>query len=158
MNYIQYLRQYVGTKPIIAVGAAIVIRNKKGEILLQLRSDTHDWGLPGGSMEMGDSFLQTAAKELYEETGLHAENFQLLTIASGKEMYYQYPHGDEVYNVTAVYEAQGVSGDMQVDEEGLALQYFPLTQLPKLNYTSNMLLQQAGILQAPINEKEATNV
>lgn len=71
MNYIKYIRQYVGTKPIIAPGSAIIVLNEHKEILLQLRSDTNDWGLPGGGMEMGDSFEETAQKELFEETGLN---------------------------------------------------------------------------------------
>lgn len=74
MNYIKSLRQYVGTSPIIAPGSAIIVLNEKNEILLQLRSDTDDWGLPGGGMEIGDSFEETAQKELYEETGLIAQN------------------------------------------------------------------------------------
>ena len=69
MNYIKSLRQHIGTKPIIAPGSAIIVFNENQELLLQLRSDTNDWGLPGGGMEIGDSFEETAYKELYEETG-----------------------------------------------------------------------------------------
>ena len=47
-------------------------------------------------MELGDSFEETAHKELLEETGLVVGGMELLTIALGKEFYYQYPHGDEV--------------------------------------------------------------
>lgn len=42
MNYIKSLRKYVGTNPIIAPGSAIIVLNRKNEILLQLRSDTDD--------------------------------------------------------------------------------------------------------------------
>jgi 8-oxo-dGTP pyrophosphatase MutT (NUDIX family) len=52
MNYIQSLRRYIGTKPIIAPGSAVIVFNGKGELLLQLRSDTLDWGIPGGGMEL----------------------------------------------------------------------------------------------------------
>ncbi len=75
MNYIQSLRKYIGTEPIIAPGSAVIVLNDKGEILLQLRSDTLDWGIPGGGMELGDSFEETARKELFEETGLTAPIF-----------------------------------------------------------------------------------
>ncbi|PMU46109.1 ADP-ribose pyrophosphatase, partial [Pseudomonas sp. GP01-A3] len=69
MNYIKDLRKFIGTKPIIAPGSAIVVLNNENELLLQLRSDTNDWGVPGGGMEIGDSFEETAIKELFEETG-----------------------------------------------------------------------------------------
>ena len=76
MNYIKYLRGFIGTKPIIAPGSAIIIMNMENELLLQLRSDTKDWGIPGGGMEMGDTFEETAKRELFEETGLVANQFR----------------------------------------------------------------------------------
>jgi hypothetical protein len=35
------------------------------------------------------------------ETGLEARGLELFHMFSGKELYYKYPHGDEVYNVVA---------------------------------------------------------
>lgn len=143
MNYIKYIRQYVGTKPIIAPGSAIIVLNEHKEILLQLRSDTNDWGLPGGGMEMGDSFEETAQKELFEETGLIAQEMKLIGLASGKELYYQFPHGDEIYNATAIFEATTVTGTLKKNEESSDLQYFSLNQLPTLNTTTVKLLEKA---------------
>ena len=34
--------------PFIQTGAAVIIRNEKGQILLQERTDRNKWGLPGG--------------------------------------------------------------------------------------------------------------
>ncbi|MER2125499.1 NUDIX domain-containing protein [Solibacillus sp.] len=146
MNYIQSLRQYIGTKPIIAPGSAIIVLNEHNELLLQLRADTHDWGLPGGGMEIGDSFEETAQKELFEETGLITKEFQLVGLASGKELYYKFPHGDEIYNATAIYKAINITGNLKKDKESKALQYFALNQLPNLNNTTVKLLEKAGYL------------
>jgi len=147
MNYIQSLRKFIGTKPIIAPGSAIIVMNKENEILLQLRSDTNDWGIPGGGMELGDSFEETAKKELYEETGLIANRLEILGVASGKEFYYKFPHGDEIYNATAIYKAVDVTGEMKRDEESLELAYFPLDSLPHLNYTTQKILEKIGYLK-----------
>ncbi|TQR35898.1 NUDIX domain-containing protein [Lysinibacillus sphaericus] len=146
MNYIKSLRQYVGTSPIIAPGSAIIVFNRKNEILLQLRSDTEDWGLPGGGMEIGDSFEETAQKELYEETGLIAEELKLVGLASGKELYYKFPHGDEIYNATAIFKATTVKGIIKQNEESKDLKYFPLEKLPDLNYTTLKLLEKVGYI------------
>lgn len=143
MNYIQSLRSVIGTKPIIAPGSAIIVANEEHEILLQLRSDTYDWGIPGGGMELGDSFEETAKKELYEETGLVANQFEILGLASGKEFYYKFPHGDEIYNATVIFKAKGVSGELRKDNESLDLAYFSLESLPKLNYTSKKYLKKS---------------
>jgi len=146
MNYIKSLRQYIGTRPIIAPGSAIIVLNEKNEILLQLRSDTNDWGLPGGGMEIGDSFEETAKKELFEETGLIAQELILVGLASGKELYYKFPHGDEIYNATAIYKATSVTGTIKKNEESKALKYFSLDKLPNLNYTTSKLLEKVGYI------------
>lgn len=146
MNYIKSLRQYIGTKPIIAPGSAVIVFNENNELLLQLRSDTNDWGLPGGGMELGDSFEETAQKELFEETGLIAHELQLLGLASGKEYFYKFPHGDEIYNVTAIFKAVAVTGTLNKNEESKDLKYFPLNELPKLNSTTSKLLEKVGFI------------
>lgn len=40
------------------------------------------WTLPGGYMELGETSEESAARELYEETGIIAEDLQLLGIST----------------------------------------------------------------------------
>lgn len=130
-EYIKDIRKFIGTRPLILVGATVVVLNKNKQILLQLRADTKKWGLPGGAMELAESLEQTAERELFEETGLRAENFKFLDLLSGKNLYFKYPHGDEVYNVISVYLAEGTNGELSMtDGESLDLQYFSPTELP----------------------------
>lgn len=142
------LRKYVGTSPLIMVAACVVVHNDNGEILLQKRIDTGDWGTLGGSMELGETFEETAARELFEKAGLRAKSFELITVLSGKDMYFRYPHGDEVYNVLAVLEAREVEGEPKVnDEESLELAYFNLSEkIESLNPFSELILTKAGYL------------
>lgn len=49
------LRKYVGHKPLLSIGATIIVTNNHGQILLNLRSDTKTWGIPGGAMELGET-------------------------------------------------------------------------------------------------------
>lgn len=130
-NYVEELRKTIGTRPIILVGSTIVVFNEKQEILLQHRTDTDDWGIPGGAMELGESLEETAKRELYEETGLSAKVFEFIDVLSGKDLYYQYPHGDEVYNVIDLYKAKEVTGKLKMEDgESLELSYFSLDNLP----------------------------
>lgn len=55
MGYITDLRKLVGSRPIIMIGACVIVVNEKVEILLQLRNDNHCWGLAGGSLEIGET-------------------------------------------------------------------------------------------------------
>lgn len=132
MGYIMDLRREVGTKPLIIVGASVLIFNENNELLLQLRKDNACWGLIGGSMELGETLEEVAIREMYEESGLIPTDLELLNIFSGQEFYYQYPHGDEVFNVIAAFECRSFSGELKYDEEeATAIAFFPLNQLPK---------------------------
>ncbi len=142
MSYISDLRRMIGHEPIIHVGATVIVLNDRNEILLNLRTDTNTWGIIGGGMEPGESLEETAARELYEETGLHAERFELLGVLSGRELYFCYPNGDQTYPVIVLYRASGVTGILQInDGESLRLQYFPLDSLPPLESRAEYVIR-----------------
>lgn len=46
-DYIMDLRKIVGHRPLIQVGASVIVENSEGKILLQLRSDDRSWGYAG---------------------------------------------------------------------------------------------------------------
>lgn len=143
MSYISDLRKYVGHMPLINIGATVIVMNSKSEILLNLRSDTNTWGIPGGGAETGESLEETAARELYEETGLTAEGFELIDLLSGKELYFRYPNGDETYTVIALYKARNVRGNLKInDNESVQLGFFSLDSLPELESRAAYVIGQ----------------
>ncbi len=124
------MRQYVGHRPIILPGSVVIIVNEKEEVLLQKRRDGN-WGLPGGLMDLGESFEEVAKREIFEETGLTIENLKLLHVYSGSEYYLKVENGDELYSLTAVYYTRDVSGQMNIDyRESVKVEYVGLQQLP----------------------------
>ena len=102
-NYILDLRKAVGHRPLLQVGASVIVENEAGEVLLQLRADNQLWGYAGGSVELDEVVEEAAARELYEETGLHAKKLELFGVFSGPDMHYTYPNGDEVSNIDIVF-------------------------------------------------------
>lgn len=130
MGYIEDLRQYVGTKPLMLPGSIVIIVNEEGHILLQERHN-HAWGLPGGIMELGESCEETARREVLEETGLTIGELELIHLLSGKDGYVVCPNGDEVYSITAVYVTHSFSGTLDIDySESLDMHFFALDDLP----------------------------
>lgn len=129
--YIKQLRKLLGTHPIIMAGACVILMDGDGRLLLQQRTDNGMWGLPGGSMEPGEEMKEVAKRELFEEVGLEAQELELLDIFSGPELYYQYPHGDEVYNVVAAYICKEYRGTIRGDgDEVQDIQFFELDKIP----------------------------
>lgn len=130
-DYIKDLRVFIGTRPIIMCGANVILLNKEDHILLHHRVDRDWWGLPGGAMELGESLEQTAKREVLEEVGLVCGNLKLFNVYSGEELYYKYPSGNEVYNVTATYICKDFSGTIAVDQsEGRDARFFSLDNIP----------------------------
>lgn len=132
MGYIMDLRAYVGHRPLIQVGAGIIVEDGQGNILLQLRHDNHRWCFSAaGSMEPGESAEETARRELLEETGLTANKLELVGIYSGAKEYAVYPNGDEVYNVEFFFVCRDWSGTLAPQEDEVdSLRFFSPDQLP----------------------------
>ncbi|MDT0710908.1 NUDIX hydrolase [Mammaliicoccus sciuri] len=132
MDYISSLRDKVGHAPVILVGALVLIFNKDKQVLLQLRSDNESWGLPGGTMELGESFEEAATREVYEETNLEIQNLKFITNFSGKDYHMVYPNGDQAYTVTALFESEEYEGELSADiKETQNLKFFDLDKLPQ---------------------------
>lgn len=131
MGYIMNLRKYVGHDPLIGVGATTLVFNDKKELLLNLRTDTNTWGIPGGSMELYETIEETAVRELKEEAGISADNLELVTVLSGKEYYFEYPNGDKMCTVIVLFKVLNYTGKIEVsDNESKKLEFFSLSNLP----------------------------
>lgn len=76
-SYIADLRKIVGHRTLIQCAGSIIIENEKGEILLGRRTDNHMWGYAGGSIEIDERIEECAKRELFEETGLIADEMTL---------------------------------------------------------------------------------
>lgn len=130
MEYFKYVRQYMGHKPVILPGSVVIIVNEREEILLQQRHNGN-WGLPGGLMDMGESFEEVASREVFEETGLTVKSLCLLNVYAGSKYYLKVSNGDELYSATAVYFTQDVRGKMKIDyNESKDMKYFAPSHLP----------------------------
>lgn len=82
MSYISEMRKYIGHQPMLSAGATVVVI-KDSKILLNLRSDTNTWGIPGGATELGETLEETAVREVKEETNLDCKSFNLINVISG---------------------------------------------------------------------------
>ena len=122
--------------PFIQTGAAIIIRNENGQILLQERTDRNKWGLPGGCQDLGEDLRITAVREAYEETGIKLDpnEIELIDTLSGESRKNSYPNGDIVYNNTSLYLADvSIENEstLKGDSETKRLKFFNTEDVPE---------------------------
>jgi 8-oxo-dGTP pyrophosphatase MutT (NUDIX family) len=133
MGYVEELRKIVGHIPLIFVGSVVIINDGHNRILLQERKHhpVGRWGLPGGLMELGESTVETARREVNEETGLIVGELHLIDVFSGRDHYIKTPNGDEFYVVVTAYWTNEFTGLPTVnDSESMSLAFIDMNDLP----------------------------
>lgn len=150
LSYILRLRNALKSEfrnmPLFQNGSAIIVLNNEKKILLQKRTDRPLWCLPGGLQELGETFEEVAIRELNEETGLIAEEKDLifLGVFSGEKRKNCYANGDIVYNNTVLYAVKNYSGQLnsgyselvdngfsfEFQKESSELKFYDLNNLP----------------------------
>lgn len=71
-------------KDYIGVGCGVFVVNKKGEVLLQLRSKNSKneagmWNKMGGTIEYGEKVVEALQRETLEEAGVRIEDIEFLS-------------------------------------------------------------------------------
>jgi mutator protein MutT len=138
---------------IVVTGGAI-IRDRKGRILLQQRSDYGDWGLPGGGMNPGETIQETMIREVVEETGLSVKDCEFYAVYSGPRMEYTYPDGNRVVFVMFLFNAT-TNHNEHLSEDGDTIKFHDdLSESLKLQFwnINEIALDQINKVQRPVFE------
>jgi len=126
-----YRRRKADRNTVVRAGVGVIIRDKRGRILLEKRSDCGLWGIPGGSVEPGESVERTAVREIREETGLTVRVTRLFGVYSGGAARLVTFPERVVQLVDSLVEARIVRGTLNLSHESEDLAFFPLNKLPK---------------------------
>ncbi|WP_407271259.1 NUDIX hydrolase [Radiobacillus sp. PE A8.2] len=130
----------IGNAPLFVPACLITVYNSEDQLLLQLHSDTNDWGLPGGQIDLGETPIACAKRELYEETGLTAHTLELVDVFAGEELFFEYPNGDQTYGLCIVYRTSDYEGVIQIDQESHTLQFFDVDDLPEKIFSAHRFI------------------
>jgi 8-oxo-dGTP diphosphatase len=131
-------------KPVRIIKAASACVWRDGEVLLIQRGNAHgkgQWSLPGGKVELGESDLETAQRELLEETGINANLTQSVGV-------FDIEMGDFTYSIHC-FTGHYLSGEAKAASDAQALAWVrptvieqyslaPLT-LNAVNLASNLI-------------------
>ena len=117
---------------IIRPGVTGVVFGPEG-LLLHLRSDNRRWGLPGGSVEFGESVAEAVVREVREETGYDVEPVRLVGVYSRPdlEQIVTYADGNVIHYVSSSFECRVVGGEARTCAESLEVGWFDPERLPE---------------------------
>ena len=131
-DYIDDLRKKTGHMPLLIPHSVVVLLNELNEVLLEERSDDGYFDYPGGAIDLKETMEEAAKRELLEETGIIADELELLKVYSGEITHYVYFNGDEIYGVDAVYVCFKYHGELKPQlEEVNKLIFCPLDKMPE---------------------------
>ena len=108
-----------------------MIENEKGQVLLQKRSDNGKWCVPGGALEVGETYKQAAQREISEEVGIQVEQLRLFGLYSGDDRVIAYPNQDVVYSLSVIFITDTYQGTISdEDSEVLEHRFFDREDIP----------------------------
>jgi ADP-ribose pyrophosphatase YjhB (NUDIX family) len=110
--------------------SAVILR--AGRLLLQQRADSGQWGLPGGSVEIGETVTTAVTREVWEETGFEVRVGRLIGVYSDPHFQIvRYPDGRVWHYVNLCFAAEVTGGEARLAPgETLAVDWFPPEALP----------------------------
>jgi 8-oxo-dGTP pyrophosphatase MutT (NUDIX family) len=130
-DYVRTIRRSIGHDLLMLPTTAFILLNDRDEILLQRRSDNGLWCCPGGTLDLGETVLESARREVLEETGLTVGRCELFGVYSGPELRAEYPNGDRTAVVQYVFVTRDFAGELLHDAESTELRFTPLDTLPQ---------------------------
>lgn len=116
----------------LPVASTIVVNENREILLVQRKKDPYKgmWCLPIGFAESGEEVHEAALRELEEESGISGEIIRLIDVDTVDNYFY-----GSLAIVT--YEVRMTGGTVRPGDDATAARYFPITEIPKLAWTSN---------------------
>ena len=140
------VRQKIGHDELITA-TVDVVAVRDGKVCLVFSRVFNRWTLPGGHVEMEDSWQSAIKTEMLEEAGLSAEEKDLLPFAtiSGPGYKYNFPNGDKTSPFTLVFVCEKFNEKQSLDTDEIAdKKWVGLSDLDGMQLTNNA----AAILEA----------
>lgn len=113
-------------------GGSAIVSDDQGRVLMQRRSDSDNWALPGGVMDVGETLEQCVVREVKEETGLEIEITGLVGIYTDPAHVIAYADGEVRQEFNVTYRGRVVGGDLAVSDESTDVRFVDPVELDDL--------------------------
>ncbi len=129
--------------------ASAVVTNERGEILMQRRVDNNYWALPGGTMDFGETIVETAEREVREETGLDVKVDGIIGTFSDPRHIIEYSDGEVRQQFNICFHASLIGGELRASKESTEVRWIPPDELEQLEIHRTTRLRLEQFLQHP---------
>jgi ADP-ribose pyrophosphatase YjhB (NUDIX family) len=129
--------------------ASAVVTNDRGEILMQRRVDNNFWALPGGTMDFGETIVETTEREVREETGLDVRVDGIVGTFSDPRHIIEYSDGEVRQQFNICFHASLVGGELRSSHESTEVRWIPPARLKDLEIHSTTRLRLEHFLRHP---------
>lgn len=116
----------------LVVGSSAVVVDGEDRVLLQRRSDSGNWALPGGAMDIGETFAESVVREVKEETGFDVHAERIVGIYSDPGHVFAYDDGEVRQEFNICLACVIIGGELAVSSESTDVRFFPRDELPSL--------------------------
>lgn len=106
--------------------AAAVAIIDDGCILMLKRMDNGKWTLPGGTLELNESLIDCAIREVKEETGLNITVMDVIGTYTDPDIRIEYSNGEVRREFTVVYYGAATNCEIIIDDESSTYAWIPL--------------------------------
>ena len=147
-DYIKKVRKIIGHEPMLLPHAIVVVFDKDGKVLVETRADDGYLDFPGGTIDIGEEVETAAKRELFEETGIVADELKLFNIYSGEITKYQYFNEDIIYGIDIVYLCYKFHGELKAQPEEVSeLRFMKLDDIKgKLSLRNIQIIEELKAL------------
>lgn len=108
----------------LVVGSSAIVVDHRNRILLQRRTDSGNWALPGGAMDIGETLAESATREVKEETGFDVRIERIVGIYSDPGHVFAYDDGEVRQEFSICLACAITGGSLHVSSESTAVEFF----------------------------------
>ncbi|MGH3903496.1 MAG: NUDIX domain-containing protein [Pseudonocardiaceae bacterium] len=108
----------------LVVGSSAIVVDSEGRILLQRRSDSGNWALPGGTMDIGETLAQSIIREVQEETGFDVQIDRVVGVYSDPGHVFAYDDGEVRQEFSICLACTIKGGSLRVSSESTSVDFF----------------------------------
>ena len=134
--------------------AAAVAIIDNGKLLMLKRKDNKKWTLPGGTMELDESLVDCAIREIKEESGLDVTILDIIGTYTDPNIRIEYSDGEVRREFTIVFYGIVQSSNVVLDEESSAFGWISLNEVLKLPMADSQRKRISDVIEYVHTDKK----